>query len=104
MKNNEIRITPVGRRDETLSGANFENLKWVDDNAEPTFRMLSGSRDHGYAEEWQQRCETQYGIGIAYFLIGYDEVAIAQDRCPDNPAEEYPWDADHCDHIEVVVD
>lgn len=64
-------------------------------NAEPTSRLLDGSSDHGYAEEWAEpavmpdgrKCERMY-------LFTADEIA--------EDAENYPWDNEHVARIRLI--
>jgi hypothetical protein len=65
------------------------------DNAEPSSRVLDGSIDHGYAEEWLELgtvvVDGERRPAVRVFL--FDDSDIAEQ------AEDYPWDADHCARI-----
>jgi hypothetical protein len=65
------------------------------DNAEPSSRVLDGSIDHGFAEEWLEPgtvvIDGQARPAVRVFL--FDESDITEQ------AEDYPWDAEHCARI-----
>lgn len=65
------------------------------DNAEPSSRVLDGSIDHGYDEEWLEPgtvvVDGKSRQAVRVFL--FDDFDIAEQ------AEDYPWDADHCARI-----
>jgi hypothetical protein len=70
-------------------------------NAQPTSRVLEGSSDHGYAQEWAEpavltdgrKCERIY-------LFTADE--IVDDAGEPLEAEDYPWDDDHVRRIRLL--
>jgi len=61
------------------------------ENATPTSRVLDGSQDHGYAEEWQEEGTICGKSCRAIYLFDAEEV--------DQDAENYPWDPDHIARI-----
>jgi len=69
-------------------------------NAEPTGRLLDGSEDHGYAEEWAESailpdgrtCQRMY-LFAANEIIGDDGEPLE--------AEDYPWDDEHVMRIKT---
>ena len=72
----------------------------VVDQAYATCRVLEGSADSGYAEEWVERIEQDGMEYDIYYLFG-DEDIIDGDGTP-KLAENYPWDDDHISKIEEV--
>lgn len=74
------------------------------DNVEPTSRLLEGSSDSWAVEEWAEPCECGKIKATMYYLFSSDEIAEAVERNPDNPAEEYPWDAEHCSRCVISDD
>lgn len=54
-------------------------------NAQPSGRVLDGSEDHGYAEEWLEPCTYRGMDCMAVYLFDEDEV----------DAGDYTWDAKH---------
>ncbi len=57
-------------------------------NAHPSGRVLDGSEDHGYAEEWMEPCTYRGMECMAVYLFDGDEV-------DHEDAGDYPWDAKH---------
>ena len=57
-------------------------------NAHPSGRVLDGSEDHGYAEEWLEPCTYRGMDCMAVYLFDEDEV-------DHEDAGGYPWDAKH---------
>jgi hypothetical protein len=65
-------------------------------NAEPTSRVLEGSGDHGYAQEWAEPAQLPDGRKcLRMYLFTEDEIA-------DEP-EDYPWDDEHVARIKLVA-
>ena len=64
-------------------------------NAEPTNRVLDGSGDHGYAEEWAEPGHVVIDgeRRPASLMYLFDE-----EECGDDP-ENYPWDEHHAVRI-----
>jgi len=64
------------------------------DQAEPTSRLLPDVYNDG--EEWKEKVKLSDGtIVYVYYYFDEAEVAEAGRANPDNPPEEYPWDAEH---------
>jgi hypothetical protein len=64
-------------------------------NAEPTSRVLDGSQDHGYAEEWSEPGILPDGrTGQIMYLFDDDDITDG-DGNPLEEAEDYPWDEEH---------
>jgi len=65
------------------------------DSAEPTSRVLNGSSDHGYAEEWAENgyimLDGEKRPASRIYL--FDESEISDDP------ENYPWDEKHAARI-----
>lgn len=80
---------------ETIDAARV--LVATGDCAEPTSRLLAGSEDHGYAEEWQEPAVLPDGRKC-YRMYLFDAEDIA-----DKDPEFYPWDDDHVRRI-ILVD
>lgn len=67
-------------------------------NAEPTSRVLDGSEDHGYAEEWAEPAVLPDGRKCSrMYLFDADEI-VNDDGVP-LEAENYPWDDAHVARI-----
>lgn len=63
-------------------------------NAEPTSRVLDGSEDHGFAEEWAEPAVLPDGEKVyRMYLFTADE--IVNDDGEPLDAEDYPWDDAH---------
>ena len=64
-------------------------------NAHPTGRVLSGSSDHGAAEEWEEpgRIVIAGELRPCCAVYLFDEGEISDD------ADNYPWDEEHCARI-----
>jgi hypothetical protein len=68
------------------------------DNAEPTSRVLEGSEDHGYAEEWQEPAIMPDGRKcFRIYLFTEDEIINNEGESME--AENYPWDDEHVARI-----
>jgi len=68
------------------------------DNAEPTSRVLSGSEDGGYAQEWQEPAIMPDGRKCnRMYLFTQDEIDAVED------AEDLPWDDEHVVRI-ILID
>jgi len=71
------------------------------ENAEPTSRLLDGSEDHGYAEEWQEPAAMPNGDRcLKMYLFASDEITN-EDGEPLQP-EDYPWDDEHVRRVVIV--
>lgn len=67
------------------------------DSAVPTGRVLDGSEDHGYTEEWAEPAVLPDGrVCSRMYLFSADE--IVNDGEP-LEAEDYPWDDAHVARI-----
>ncbi|MBU1039808.1 MAG: hypothetical protein KKF77_01755 [Proteobacteria bacterium] len=67
-------------------------------NAEPTSRVLEGSNDHGYAEEWVER--GTYNGEPCRLVYLFDDADICDaDGNPLEEADSYPWDVEHMARI-----
>lgn len=69
-------------------------------NAEPTSRVLDGSEDHGYAEEWAEPAALPDGRSC-YRMYLFTKNEIVDDDGEPLEAENYPWDDDHVARIKV---
>lgn len=73
-------------------------LVFATGNAEPTGRVLDGSEDHGYAEEWAEPAVLPDGRECSrMYLFAADEI-VSDDGEP-LEAEDYPWDDAHVARI-----
>lgn len=65
--------------------------------AEPTSRVLDGSDDHGYAEEWAEpgyvSIEGEKHEATRMYLFRDEELAEFEEP------ENYPWDQEHVPRI-----
>ena len=71
-------------------------------HAEPTSRLLDGSEDHGYDEEWQEPAILPDGRKC-YLMYLFDIADITNADGDALLAEDYPWDDDHVRRI-ILVD
>ena len=70
-------------------------------NAEPTSRVLEGSSDHGYAQEWTAPCTLPDGRkGLIVYLFTEEEVVDYTGESRE--AEDYPWDDNHIRRIKLI--
>jgi len=93
------RLVQVHYGNTTIDGAEQIDPALVEatGHAEPTSRVLDGSEDHGYAEEWQEPAVMPDGRPcLRMYLFDDDEVC-------EEEAENYPWDDDHVKRI-VLLD
>ena len=81
----------------TLGNADF-NLFVSTDNAEMTGRILEGTADHGYAEEWSERGTYNGEPCTLIYLFDNDDICDA-DGNPWELPEYYPWDLEHMARI-----
>lgn len=89
---------------ETIGVIDFGSIEPTDD-AYPTSRVLEGSEDHGYDEEWHEPGQLPDGRkGHTVYLFDSDDINRATITCPDNPPENYPWDDNHVKCFVVVED
>jgi hypothetical protein len=69
--------------------------------AEPTFRLLEGSDDEGYAEEWQELASMPDGRRcMRIYLFCQDEIADVDGELLE--PEFYPWNNDHVRRIKLL--
>lgn len=66
--------------------------------AYPTGRLLDGSGDHGYDEEWFEKATLPDGRAC-YRAYLFDESDITDDDGEPLDAENYPWDSEHVRRI-----
>lgn len=73
-----------------------ETVEATGENAYPTNRLLDGSQDHGYAEEWQEPATMPDGRPcLRVYLFDNDEV-------DHEDAADYPWDHEHVARILLI--
>ena len=90
---NEKRMVPIGDGGETIDVATVDS---TGEAATPTGRVLDGSSDHGYAQEWTELAHTPDGRRcLKVCIFDHDEVAVEL-------AEDYPWDDDHVVRIQLL--
>jgi hypothetical protein len=70
-------------------------------NAEPTSRVLGGSTDHGFAEEWAEPATMPNGDRCHRMYL-FDLSDITDDEGEPLDAEDYPWDDAHVARIKLV--
>ena len=72
----------------TVDHIDFNDIKSLD-NAYPTSRVLDGSEDQGYSEEWEEPARLPDGkTGCIVYLFDAEDIANVD-------AESYPWDYNH---------
>ena len=71
------------------------------DQAVPTGRLLDGSCDHGYVEEWQEPAILPDGRECYRIYLFAAEDIYTDDGYPID-ADEYPWDDDHVARIILI--
>ena len=72
------------------------NLVRTTGQAFPTSRVLDGSSDHGYAQEWAEAGVLPDGRHCrVMFLFSEEEVGVEEQ-------EDLPWDMDHV--VRIVLD
>lgn len=65
--------------------------------AYPTDRVLDGSRDHGYSQEWAEPCRLPGGrTGTRIYLFTEADVEAAGEH-----ADMLPWDDEHVARIRL---
>jgi hypothetical protein len=69
-------------------------------NAFPTSRVLNGSSDHGYEQEWFEPAVLPDGRSC-YRVYLFDEGDITDDNGDPIDAEDYPWDDQHVRRIKL---
>jgi len=82
-------------------------LKNTGENAELTGRLLDGSEDHGFAEEWKEPAILPDGRNCyRVYLFTAEEVSEAndEDNYANPGAENYPWDDAHVRRIVLDPD
>ena len=89
-----VRLPVQYNSSEPVAYISFDDFE-SDGNAEPTNRVLDGSSDHGYAEEWAEP---------GYVVIDSERrpanliYLFEANECADD-AENYPWDPKHAARI-----
>lgn len=68
------------------------------EQAFPTSRVLDGSSDHGYAQEWKEAATLPDG-SACYRVYLFDETEVTDEDGEAIDAENYPWDDDHVARI-----
>ena len=81
----------------TLGNADF-NLFVSLDNAEMTGRILEGTDDHGYAEEWSERGTYNGEPCTLIYLFDNDDICDANGNELEE-TDQYPWDLEHMARI-----
>jgi hypothetical protein len=66
--------------------------------AYPTSRLLDGSSDHGYAEEWAEPATLPDGRPCLRMYL-FDDEDIHDEEGEPLLAENYPWDHEHVRRI-----
>ena len=87
MKNLELR-----ENYRQVGTVNYEDIITDGDGAQPTSRVLDGSSDHGYAQEWVE-CGTYQGRQVKVVYLFDDDDIRDADGNEIEEAENYPWDA-----------
>jgi hypothetical protein len=95
----------VGYSNSTIAGSEQIDPSLVNatGNAEPTGRLLDGSEDHGYAEEWQEPAVMPDGRRCSRMYLFEDDEIVDADGEPLLP-EDYPWDDEHVSRIILIED
>lgn len=98
------RTVPVGYTNtdtQAMDRINPADVRATGENAEPTSRLLDGSSDHGYAEEWQEPATMPDGRACyRMYLFTADDIVDADGEPLD--AEDYPWDNAHVRRIRLI--
>jgi len=71
-------------------------------NAEPTSRVLDGSSDHGYAQEWTEDCNLPDGRKGQVVYLFSDEDLLDKDGEPIEDVADLPFDNDHVRRIRLT--
>lgn len=71
------------------------------DQAYPTSRLLDGSTDHGYAEEWAEPAMLPDGRKCLIMYL-FDDDDITWDDGEPREAEDYPWNNEHVSWIKLI--
>ena len=71
---------------------NYADIITDGDGAEPTGRVLDGSPDHGYREEWVEY-GTYRGRPVTVVYLFDDDDLLDDDDREIEEADHYPWDA-----------
>jgi hypothetical protein len=70
------------------------------DHAYPTGRLLDGSTDHGYSEEWAEPARLSDGRKcLKMYLFDHDDIVVEGEQLE---AENYPWDNEHVKRVKLV--
>lgn len=94
----------MGKRVELVNGSSATvdlDTVVMSGDAEPTSRVLDGSQDHGYAEEWAESGTLQDGTKVKVMYLFDDEDICDEDGYPVE-AEYYPWDSRHVRRVVVI--
>ncbi|MDP3770850.1 MAG: hypothetical protein Q8R16_00950, partial [bacterium] len=70
-------------------------------DAYPTSRVLEGSSDHGYAEEWAEPAMLPDGTECYRMYLFADDEVIGEDGEPLEP-DMLPWDDEHVARIKIA--
>lgn len=71
-------------------------------NANPTSRVLEGSSDHGYEQEWVAPCRLSDGrTGMAVYL--FTLLDLLDDEGESCDTADYPWDEDHLHRVKLDI-
>ena len=99
-----MEIYYYGRHGKKATQYTYDDFKPTD-NAQPTSRLLDCDAEDSWAdEEWAEPGIIDGQEATAYYLFAVDEIMAAEDSCPNNPPEDYPWDEDHCSRIIIKED
>ena len=98
MKSEHLVQITSGNHDETHAELINPDSVEATDNAYPTSRLLDGSSDHGYAEEWAEPAVLPDGRDCTIMYL-FDDDDIIDKFGEKIDAEFYPWDADHIRRI-----
>lgn len=95
-----IDITFSGNPYAVIGKVAFADLT-ITGNAEPTSRVLDGSLDHGFTEEWSEPATLPSGQACRVIYL-FDDADIVDTDGEPLESENYPWDPEHIRR--VVVD
>lgn len=99
------RTVQVGYNNTTIPGSAQIDpvlVKATGENAQPTSRLLDGSEDHGYSEEWAEPATMPDGRKCHRMYL-FDEDDISDDNGDPLDPESYPWDNNHVKRI-ILID
>ena len=96
-----IQITRLGNVEKAIGSIEYSEIRDIE-NAEPTSRVLDGSYDHGFAEEWSAPAKLFGTDAVGTVIYLFTESDITDDDGEPLDAEFYPWDEEHT--ARVIVD